>query len=270
MKQRIFNLALVCMMLFSVSSAYAWSSAGHCTIAHIADRNLTPKARKMCNKYLGHSLAYYASWLDQWRYSHEYHHTARWHAVGIKDGKLVPGQMAGDIADFLAPLTMDDHGIARLEQMLEQLKDYRKLPDSTVTVNLKCIIHMVGDMHCPGHVFFAEQKQYEMKENGQVVRFHGYNDKAFNRFHSGKSAADFYDAYCRLTKEEIKALCEGNMESWIWGNEKVLRECYKQLSPTIDYKDLPEKNKFRMKEITDKLHRDAGFRLASVINQIFK
>jgi hypothetical protein len=25
-----------------------------------------------------------------------------------------------------------------------------------------------------------------------------------------------------------------------------------------------------MKEITDKLHRDAGFRLASVINQIFK
>ena len=159
MKAKILTLVLLCVALLSVSKASAWSPAGHCTIAHIADQNLTPKARKMCNKYLGHSLAYYASWLDQWRYSHEYHHTARWHAVGIKDGKFVPGQLAGDIADFLAPLTMDDHGIARLKQMQAQLKRYRSLPDSTVTVNLKCIIHMVGDMHCPGHVFFAEQKQ---------------------------------------------------------------------------------------------------------------
>ena len=32
----------------------------------------------------------------------------------------------------------------------------------------------------------------------------------------------------------------------------------------------PEQNKFRLKEITDQLHRDAGYRLAHVINQIFK
>ena len=60
------------------------------------------------------------------------------------------------------------------------------------------------------------------------------------------------------------------MESWIYGNESMLRETYKLLSPTIDYKDLPEQNKFRLKEITDQLHRDAGYRLAHVINQIFK
>ena len=270
MRNKILIIAFVCAAILSVSKASAWSSAGHCTIAHIADQNLTPKARKMCNKYLGHSLAYYASWLDQWRYSHEYHHTARWHAVGIKDGQLVPGQVAGDIADFLAPLTMDDHGIARLRQMQAQLKNYRRLSDSTVTVNLKCIIHMVGDMHCPGHVFFAEQKQYEMVVYGEPLRYHGYNDKAFDRFHKGKSAAQFRDKYCRLTKAEIKALCEGDMESWIYGNESMLRETYKLLSPTIDYKDLPEQNKFRLKEITDQLHRDAGYRLAHVINQIFK
>ena len=270
MRNRILIFVLAFVALFSVSRAYAWSSAGHCVIGHIADKNLTPKARKMCNKYLGHSLAYYASWLDQWRYSHEYHHTARWHAVGVKDGKLVPGQLAGDVADFLAPLTMDDHGVARIEQMLEQLKDYRNMPDSAVATNLKCIIHMVGDMHCPGHVFFAEQKQYVMKSNGVEMRFHGYNDRAYNRFNRGKTADQFYDKYCRLTKKEIEKLCEGNMESWIWGNEKLFRECYKLLSPTIDYRDIPEKNKFRMKEITDELHRDAGFRLAHVINQIFK
>ena len=86
MKNRL--LILLCVTLFSVTIAYGWNNAGHCTIAHIADQNLTSKARKMCNKYLGHSLAYYSSWLDQWRYSKEYHHTARWHAVGVRDGEL--------------------------------------------------------------------------------------------------------------------------------------------------------------------------------------
>ena len=270
MKSRILVIALVVVALFSVSQAYAWDASGHGTIGHIADQHLTPKARKMCNKYLGHSLAYYASWLDNWRYSHEYHHTARWHAVGIKDGKFFPGQMAGDIADFLAPLTPDDHGVARMEQLLEQLKDYRNMPDSAVAVNLKCIIHMVGDMHCPGHVFYYGLKQYEITDNGEPSRFHGHIDKCYSRYNRGKSSADFYDKYCRLTKEEIAALQQGTLADWIIENTPLFKECYTLLSPTIDYKDLPEKNKFRLKEITDELRVEAGFRLAYTMNQIFK
>lgn len=261
---------LIIIAVCSVSSASAWDASGHGTIGHIADRHLTPKARKMCSKYLGHSLAYYASWLDQWRYSHEYHHTARWHAVGVKDGKLVPGQMAGDISDFLAPLTMDDHGIARMEQMLEQLKDYRNMTDSAVTVNLKCIIHMVGDMHCPGHVFYYGLKQFEMTEGGEPARFHGFIDKSFGRFNKGKTSAQFYDKYCRLTKEEIKEIQTGTLADWIVENTPMFKECYTLLSPTVDYLDLPEQNKFRLKEITDELRVEAGFRLAYVMNQIFK
>ena len=270
MKSKLLTIICVVVALLSVSQARAWDPAGHGTIGHIADRNLTPKARKMCSKYLGHSLSYYASWLDQWRYSHEYHHTARWHAVGIKDGKLVPGQVAGDIADFLAPLTPDDHGVARMEQMLEQLKNYRKMSDSAVIVNLKCIIHMVGDMHCPGHVFYYGLKQYEMKEGGEPIRFHGFIDKSFARFNSGKSSADFYDKYCRLTKKEIAELQKGTLADWVIENTPMFKECYELLSPTIDYKDIPEKNKFRLKEITDELRVEAGFRLAYIMNQIFK
>ena len=270
MKLRVSNFVVAIVALFSVSSAYGWNSAGHCTIGHIADRNLTPKARKMCSKYLGHSLAYYASWLDHWRYSEEYHHTARWHAVGVKDGKLIPGELVGDISIFRAPLTPDEHGVARMEQMLEALKDYRNMPDSAVAVNLKCIIHMVGDMHCPGHVFYDGQKQFEFKENGKDARFHGYNDKTFLRFHKGKTASDFRKKYCRLTEQERRELCKGDMESWVRDNEPIFRECYTLLSPTIDYKDLPEQNKFRMKEITDELLIEAGYRLAEVMNRIFK
>ena len=270
MKRRLLTLVLLFVALFSVTSAYGWNSAGHATIGHIADQNLTPKARKMCGKYLGHSLAYYASWLDRWRYSEEYHHTARWHAVGVKDGKLIPGELVGDISIFRAPLTPDEHGVARMEQMLTALKDYRNMTDSAVAVNLKCLIHMVGDMHCPGHVFYDGQKQFEFKENGKNMRFHGYFDKAFPRFHKGKTADQFYDGYRRLTKAEIEELCKGDMESWVRAAEPTFRECYTLLSPTIDYKDLPEQNKTRMKEIADRLMVEAGYRLAEVMNRIFK
>ncbi len=268
--KKLLALVLVFVALCSASSVYGWNSAGHCVIGHIADKNLTPKARKMCSKYLGHSLAYYASWLDQWRYSKEYHHTARWHAVGIKDGKFIPGELVGDISVFRAPLTDDEHGVARLEQMLEALKDYRHMPDSAVAVNLKCIIHMVGDMHCPGHVFYDGQKQFEFKEDGKPNRFHGYNDRAFPRFHKGKAADEFCKAYCRLTKAEIEELCKGDMALWVKQNEPIFRECYTLLSPSVDYKDLPEQNKFRQKEISDRLLMEAGYRLAEVMNRIFK
>lgn len=268
--KKILNLAVGVLALLSVSQASAWDAKGHCVIAHIADQNLTPKARKMCSKYLGHSLAYYASWMDQWRYTDEYHHTARWHAVGVLNGEYLPGQLTGDSSPFLAPLTMDDHGLARLEQIRTRLSDYRNMPDSAVKVNLMCIIHMVGDMHCSGHIIFADQKQYVMKENGEESRYHGYNDKTFGRFHKGKSAADFREKYCRLNKAEIAELCKGNMQDWVEANIPIFRETYNLLSPTIDYKDLPEQNKLRMKEITDQLYIEAGYRLAHFINQIFK
>lgn len=271
MRNQLKTLVVTLVTVFAVVlNASAWDASGHGTIGHIADRNLTPKARKMCSKYLGHSLAYYASWLDNWRYSHEYHHTARWHAVGIKDGEFIPGQLAGDISDFLAPLTMDDHGVARMEQMLAQLKDYRNMTDSAVTVNLKCIIHMVGDMHCPGHVFYYGLKQYEFTEGGKPNRFHKLIDRSFPRFNKGKTSDQFYDKYCRLTKEEIKALQQGSLPEWIEENTPIFKECYTLLSPTVDYNELPEQNKFRLKEITDELRVEAGFRLAYVMNQIFK
>ena len=62
----------------------------------------------------------------------------------------------------------------------------------------------------------------------------------------------------------------GDMGDWVKQNTPVFKECYTLLSPTIDYRDLPEQNKLRLKEITDDLRVKAGYRLAYVMNQIFK
>jgi hypothetical protein len=109
-----------------------------------------------------------------------------------------------------------------------------------------------------------------MKEGGKPLRYHGYIDKAFGRFNKNKTAWEFRQRYCHLTKNEVAELCKGDMKDWIMANTSLFRETYKLLSPTVDYKELPEQNKLRIKEITDQLYIDAGYRLAHFINQIFK
>lgn len=270
MKSQIKILLTVLLVTTIMPYAYGWDNSGHATIGHIADRNLTPKARKICSRYLGHSLAYYASWMDRWRYSNEYHHTARWHSVGYKNGELMPSDLTGSKAYYATPRSMDDHGVARLKQMAAELRNYRKLSDSAVVVNLKCIIHIVGDLHCPGHTFLADTLQYGMKEGGKPIHFHNYIDGAYIRFNKGLSPQNFYSRECRLTKAEKRVLCEGDIEHWLRGNLPLFRECYALLPKGVDYNDIPQSNKLRLKEINDRLHRDAGYRLAHFINQIFK
>ena len=271
MKQRILTIVVALMALFSVNNAYGWRSNGHGTIGYIADRNLTPKARKMCAKYLGHSLSYHASWFDNWRYSKEYHHTARWHAVGVKsDGSFVPGQLLGDISDFLTKMYPEDHMIARLAELRTNLKDYKNMSDSAVAVNLCAIIHIVGDMHCPGHTFFEGETQFVMKEGDSELRYHGFWDDSYTRFHGDKTSDQFYKEFCTLTPEEIADICKGEPEEWLRANFPQFRETYTLVSPGMDVRELSEENKKRAKEMTDILHRNAGYRLAYVINQIFK
>ena len=257
--------------MLSVQSAYGWDAKGHTTIGHIADRNLTPKARKMVSRYLGHTLAYYASWMDQVRYVDAYHHTARWHSVGVRDGKLMPSDLTGSKAFYGTPLQNDDYGIVRIEQIVEQMKDYRNLSDSTVAVNLKCLIHLVGDMHCPGHTFFADESmQYYLKDGGKPLHYHNFLDAAYCRFNKGVSPVKFYNENCRLSKAEVEALCGGSVEGWILANFPQYRECYKILPKGRECKTLTEAEKRRVKEITDRLHIEAGYRLAHIVNEIFK
>lgn len=270
--RRVAKILLAALaVVLSVQSAYAWGSKGHRLIGYVADMNLTPQAREMCDKYLGESLSNSATWMDKVRYTKEYHHTARWHSVGVKGDAFVPSQLTGSKARYDTPMHDDDHGVARLLQIAEQMKDYRNLSDSTVAVNLKCMIHIVGDLHCPGHTFFADQSmQYGIKVGGKRVHFHNFLDKAYDHFNKGVALADFYEQSGRLSKSKQKKLCKGDVTAWVKKNLPLYRECYIYLPEGTEANNLSKKEQLRLKEITDRLQIEAGYRLAYLINGIFK
>lgn len=271
MKSVIRISILVLAVLLSVQTVCGWNAQGHTVIGHIADRNLTPNACKMRDKYLGHTLAYYASWMDQVRYVDAYHHTARWHSVGVKNGEMMPSDLTGSKAFYGTEMKSDDYGVAQVERIIEEMKDYKNLPDSVVAVNLKCLIHLLGDLHCPGHIFFAEQSmQYYIKDGGKPLHYHNYIDAAYTRFNEGVSPMKFYEKYGRLSKSEIAALCEGDIVAWVRGNFALYKECYILLPEGVEYRTLPAANKSRLNEILNRTHIEAGYRLAHIVNEIFK
>ena len=146
--------------LLVCSPAFGWGREGHETIAKIADNNLESSARKVIEKYLGdHSIVYYAKWMDEYRHTPEYGFTTKWHVARVDENlKYSPYPETGD-------------AISGINQAVELLKDYKNLPDSTVAVNIKYLLHLVGDMHCPAHVYYLGRNQdYKVKFGGGYIK----------------------------------------------------------------------------------------------------
>ena len=153
-------LLLLFAGLLNTGSVFGWGREGHETIAKIAERNLTKKAKKRIEKYLGgHSIVYFAKWMDEYRHTPEYKFTNNWHTAPVNAELRYEDSM----------LAKNGNAIYGLEQAIENLKNYRSLTDSAVEVNLKYIIHLVGDMHCPAHIKYTT---HDMKYDVPVSYTH--------------------------------------------------------------------------------------------------
>ena len=61
------TLLLAFAALCFVQSALAWGKSGHDAVAYIAETHLTKRAKAVIERYLGHSIVYDASWMDDYR-----------------------------------------------------------------------------------------------------------------------------------------------------------------------------------------------------------
>ena len=152
------RIAILLLALFAFCSyeVMAWGGWAHKLVAVIAESHLTPEAKEKTEKYLGSPIYDHASWMDRvpvWTKNRipGWEQTSWWHMTTVdKVGKkkyALSNKRASSGDGDLYP---------NLVQCIENLKNYRNLTDSAVMVNLKCVVHMVGDMHCPCHIFYTE------------------------------------------------------------------------------------------------------------------
>lgn len=260
------RVILALCLAFVATEAMAWSAHTHITIGHIADQHLSAEAKAKTHHYLRHTLAYYAVWQDDVAFSKEYAETRYWHGVRY-DAKNRYQYRDGRNA------------ITQIIRIWDEMKEggYKRLSDSAIIVNLKLLTHMVGDMHCPSHNYYDDDpnpryKRYSILVNGKKVHWHKFWDRsAVQYFHRGWSSQDYVKNIDNLTEKEIAKIVKGTPEQWAKQNGKEMREPYRTLLiPHVEFKDMPEENKQRMCEIVDLQILRGGYRLAHIINDIFK
>ena len=153
------RLILLGLSLLIVRSALAWGQKGHDVTAYIAECHLTPAAAKKIDKVLdGHSPVYYANWLDNASHTPDYAYTKTWHYLNVDEGKTLETMPANPKGDVLKAVT----------EIVAKLKA-GGLTHEEEALQLKMLIHLVGDMHCPMHL----GRSTDLGGNKRPVRYFG-------------------------------------------------------------------------------------------------
>lgn len=239
-------------------NSWAWDNRGHATIARIAERHLTPRAKANIEKYLnGQSIVYYASWMDFNRKDAPFDVTNDWHVDYWRDDQRKDAE-----GNPLPPIS-----VSQIKRIVAEMSDFRTLSDSLVNVNIKYLVHLVGDMHCPVHIDFPTYRPVKVKYKGKSVKYHKLWDGiivADTRY--GASPLSLAEELDRATEKEREELSSGTPDYWYAESVAFAGTAYSLLpeSKEVDREYLTKAN-----DIINHIFPAAGYRLAKILNTIF-
>ncbi|MGM9769177.1 MAG: S1/P1 nuclease [Candidatus Cryptobacteroides sp.] len=269
MKKSLLIIA-VCtsVLLTNAIPAFSWGKREHAAIAYIAEQNLSNKARKGVAGILdGQTITSRASWLDY------YKPLMLMKLTEPQKGKMtrtIPHTFQVDSS--LRAYPYPEHScITVIEESIAKLKNREHLDDSTKLQCLLNIVHLTGDMHCPGHVFYADKRDrniggFNVIYRGETVKYH----KVWDSMVTGETFAGGIEDLAFLAdtagKKQVKEWNRGSL--YDWGSEVAASSCGIWTVKAGD--DLGNYYMYDYSDLALELIAKAGHRLAEVLNDIFK
>ena len=263
MKRKIFVALAAVFAMCSVEKALAWGGLGHSVIAYYAEELLKPETKKKCHHYLGSTVTYQASWMDQYRSIEGYTDCDWWHSTNIDTkGKVVVGKTTT--------------GAFHIERIRKEMANgaYKNMPDSLVKVNLQYLIHMIGDHHCPGHIRWNKESHphhfFNLKRKGKKLSTHRFWDGSPSFGRKGWHCEKYYESFSPLSKGKVKKIQKGTGYDWTQETAGVSSQCYRLLTEGTDVAKLSKEDIEAVHDIVDMQLQRAAYRLAGVLEEIFK
>ena len=284
--KKLVAFALAVMALCSTHTVYAWGAWAHRFITYTVDKHLEPEVKAKIEKYLGSEMINHCTWMDEIRKpirnaehpEHNYHmpweHTLAWHMITAdKNLKLSDERAYNNDGDLLP----------NLKSCIENLKNHRNLPDSAVVVNLKCVIHMMEDMHCPCHIYYTEfpdcfrkpgvkyrwdlfELEYEGKPSTNHKVWDGLSILAlYPEFK--KDYAKFCEKLDNLSPKKQAKICKGTLDDWALETAKDCRVIYDWVKPNDK---LTREFLLKHRDLTIQQYHRAAYRLAYILNKTMK
>lgn len=256
MKRLIFSIMAALMV---VPNAFGWGQKGHDVVAYVAEQNLSRKvARKVTKALEGHSLVYYANWMDNASHTPEYAHTSTWHYANVDEGytyQTMPKNEKGDV-------------VVAVNDLIAQLKS-GELTAEQENIALRMLIHLVGDLHCPmhaGHKLDLGGNLVEVLYFGKPSKLHSIWDSALVESAHNWGYTEWQREIDRLPRSKDRELQQGSVEEWFTETVELCHGIYK---------DLPEGTKVSYDEVAkyapliEQQLLKGGLRLAKILEEIY-
>ena len=250
-----------------VSTASAWNKFAQECIATLAEQNLTPEAKRQTESILGGSLASGAWWLQQRAGKPETKYTGSWHFISVTD-------------DLRSLTQSEKDGVVQIERCTAVLRNRAEQNDSTVVATLKTLIHLVADMHNVSHVRIGgipdSRKNFNLlvsngklgpKEATTPVSWRKFWDASLINRHASFSPELFALDLTLCYGEQKENVSKGSVREWAEDMGRLCAPLYEWAKPEA-YMSREHNN--RLELINDKTMARAGYRLAALLNDIFK
>lgn len=283
MRASMIALASVFILLPQPAKAWGWP---HRLIAYTAQEHCTPATRAELDRYLDAPLNNVASWLDQFR-------SAPW--TGI-DYSWAPTytfkawEHAVSVDENCRPLDHSNReegngeGYSAYLRYVSNLRNRKNLPDSAVIVDLKALIHIIGDVHCPGHILYSIDKETPDTMGGGIAGGYGIwthmykgkektlhsllDDADFIHPEFNRSLEKFREYMDTVSVEYQKRIIAGTMADYIQDAALRSKVVYDWVKPGQEVDDSfftdPDHEKLLLYLI-----QASAYRTAHILNTIF-
>ncbi|WP_295935461.1 S1/P1 nuclease [uncultured Alistipes sp.] len=252
-------LVLLLCILFA-HNAFGWGQKGHDATAYIAECHLTTDAAQKIDKILGgHSLVYYANWLDNASHTPEYAYTKTWHYLNIDEGQELETMSRHPKGDVLSAV----------ETIMTELKAGGLAPEEE-TLRVKMLIHLVGDMHCPMHLGRAVDyggNKVPVLMFDRATNLHSVWDSSIPEAAHKWSYTEWQSQVDRLTDVEEDAIVKGTPKDWALETQAICAEIY-DFTPEgtkISYDYIA-----KYTPVVEQQFVRGGIRLAKLLNEIYQ
>ena len=214
------KLLVMLVALCASFSAFGWGQKGHDVVAYIAECNLRPEAyRKVVSLLEDHSPVYYANWMDNASHTPEYRYTKTWHYANVDDGhtfETMPRNEKGDV-------------VKAIEDIVSALKS-GSLTVEQERLNLRFLIHLVGDIHAPMHAGRLSDlggNKVEVLFFNKKTNLHSLWDTALvEAIHKWSYTEWQQQLDAPLSAERKQTLAQGAPADWLKESHEIAKNIY--------------------------------------------
>ncbi|CAG8566108.1 14343_t:CDS:2 [Funneliformis mosseae] len=224
-------LHLFVISLLFINNVLAYGYVGHEITAVIAQRFLTPEARKnvqlLLPKEAKGDLSFIASWADRIKYTPEYKFTSRMHFINSRNDNP-PNQCSAMYRPGRVDLL---NAIHNYTNRLDPNNDLAFWPRAEA---LRFLVHFIGDLHQPLHatgklkggngakaIFEGHKTNLHFIWDSRLINKHirELNQTFSNDDQNITNGGRFYDPYVRNILRLMKSVWKQEVSEWIVCNK---------------------------------------------------